>query len=106
MPRSWAILAFSLASAMPAALTRMSEMSPGTRRSMTKIRTDIPNSVRTIRRKRRARYDPIATCLSVEPDVFEAPAVIDAVVLQHDTFDLRRPAGVGQIAVDHQVRAA
>ena len=33
----------------------MSVMLPGTSRSMTKIRTDIPNSVTTIRSSRRMR---------------------------------------------------
>src|SRR5262249_52387085 len=150
-PRSWAILAFSLESAMPAASTRMSAMLPGTRRSMTKISTDMPKSVRAISRKRRTRYEPISVspqssspllllspargrgwerglrtsipplltsppsggeehegrgmreeprstpALPIQPDVFEAPAVVDAVGLQHEALHLRCPAGVGDI---------
>jgi hypothetical protein len=37
----------------PAESKMMSVMLPGTRRSITKIRTEIPNSVSSIRRKRR-----------------------------------------------------
>ena len=68
-PSSWMILAFSLASAMPAASTRMSAMLPGTRRNITKIRIDIPNSVRAINRRRRTRYAPISVALQLPPHV-------------------------------------
>src|SRR5689334_21768544 len=38
--------------------------------------------------------------LPIQPDVFEAPAVVDAVDLQQDALDLRRPAGVGDVVAD------
>jgi hypothetical protein len=45
-------LAFSATSIIPAALNTMSAMLPGTRRSIVKMSTEIPNSVRSIRKKR------------------------------------------------------
>ena len=43
-------------------------------------------------------------CLFVEPAVFETPAVVDAVDLQHDALELRRPTGVGDVPADHRPR--
>src|SRR5690242_10275754 len=95
---------------MPAESTRMSAMLPGTRRSMTKMSTDIPKRVRTINSTRRVRYAPIlvvppyAWTLLVEPDVFETPAVVDAVVLQDEVLHGRRPAGVRDAMRDRRTR--
>src|SRR5262249_42044802 len=91
-PRSWAILAFSSGSAMPAASTRMSAMLPGTRRSITKISTDIPNRVSAINRMHRTRNEPMSL-LAIQPDVLEAPAVERAVHHEGQVLDIGSPAG-------------
>src|SRR5688572_8196430 len=41
--------------------------------------------------------------LLVEPHVFQAPSVVDAVLVQHVTFDVRMPTNVASIVEDDRV---
>jgi hypothetical protein len=54
-PSSFSSFAFSATSIIPAALKTMSAMLPGTSRNIVKISTEIPNSVRSIKKKRLIR---------------------------------------------------
>src|SRR5262245_24559490 len=91
-PRAWAVLAFPVVLAVPAASPRLSALFPGTRRSITKISTDIPNRVSAINRMHRTRNEPMSL-LAIQPDVLEAPAVERAVHHEGQVLDIGSPAG-------------
>src|SRR3954471_18756140 len=97
------IFCFSAGSIMPAESNRMSAMLPGTMRSSRKIATETPNSVSTIRPRRRSREDTIR--LLLQPDVFETPVVVDRVASDPDAVYPRPPAGAGDTEIDYRPRA-
>ena len=93
----------------PAESKMMSVMLPGTSRSMTKIRIDMPTSVTQHQEQSADEIGshsaalPIACApvraLLVEPHVLVAPVVVNAVVVQHEALHVRLPAG-GAAVVD------